>query len=134
MENTLKKYLQKEEGNKVRFLITGVTGQLGYDIHRELIQRGYDEKDILALGREDMDITDKEQVDKIVTAFNPDVIFHCAAWTAVDKAEDMKEACTKVNVEGSKNITEASIKVGSKLIYTSTDYVFDGTTEGIYTE
>ena len=73
-----------------------------------------------------MDITDREQVMKIVKAYNPDVIFHCAAWTAVDKAEELKDECRKVNVEGTKNITDASIEANSKIVYMSTDYVFDG--------
>ncbi len=118
----------------MKFLITGVGGQLGYDIERELKSRGYKDDDILAIDRQEMDITDKNQVDKVISEFNPDVIFHCAAWTQVDKAEEMDEACTNVNVIGTKNITDASIKTGSKLIYMSTDYVFDGTKDGIYTE
>ena len=116
----------------MKFLITGVKGQLGYDIEKELRKRGY--TNILALDRSEMDITDKDSVDKIITEYKPNVIFHCAAWTAVDKAEDMEEECKNVNVIGTKNIAEASIKVGAKLIYTSTDYVFDGTKEGIYNE
>ena len=108
-----------------RYLVTGVKGQLGYDIVRELNERG--EYDILAIDKDEMDITDKEQVMKIVKAYKPDVIFHCAAWTAVDKAEtEAKELCEKVNVEGPKNLADASIEVGAKLIYMSTDYVFDG--------
>ena len=107
-----------------KFLITGFKGQLGFDIVRELESRG--EYDYLALDKEEMDITDKEQVLKIVKEYNPDVIFHCAAWTAVDKAEDMEELVRKVNVEGTRNLVDASIEVDSKIIYMSTDYVFDG--------
>ncbi len=107
-----------------RYLVTGVNGQLGYDIVRELHERG--EYDILAIDKDEMDITDKDQVMKIVKAYKPDVIFHCAAWTAVDKAEELVDACTNVNVVGTKNIADASIEVGAKLIYMSTDYVFDG--------
>lgn len=116
----------------MKFLITGFKGQLGYDIDRELRKRGY--TDILALDKDEMDITDSNEVDNIITDYNPDVIFHCAAWTAVDKAEEAKDACEKVNVIGTKNITDASIKVGAKLLYMSTDYVFDGNKDGIYTE
>lgn len=116
----------------MKFLITGFKGQLGYDINRELLKRGY--TDILAIDKDEMDITNSLEVDKVITDYSPDVIFHCAAWTAVDKAEDEEELCTKVNVLGTKNITDASIKVGAKLIYMSTDYVFDGTKDGIYTE
>ena len=116
----------------MKYLITGVKGQLGYDITRELDKRG--ETDYLALDVADMDITDAKKVMEVITAYQPDVIFHCAAWTAVDKAEEMEESCKKVNVEGTKNITDAAIKVDAKLIYLSTDYVFDGTKEGYYTE
>ena len=115
-----------------RYLITGCAGQLGHDIALELQERG--ETEILALDRNEMDITDKEQVMKVVKGFKPDVIFHCAAWTAVDKAEDEVEAVEKVNVEGTRNLVDASIEVGAKIIYMSTDYVFDGKKEGYYTE
>jgi dTDP-4-dehydrorhamnose reductase/dTDP-4-dehydrorhamnose 3,5-epimerase len=117
-----------------RYLVTGVKGQLGYDIVRELNERG--EYDILAIDRDEMDITDKEQVMKIVKAYKPDVIFHCAAWTAVDKAQELQDACETVNVVGTKNIADASIEVGAKLIYMSTDYVFDGKKplDELYTE
>ena len=116
----------------MKYLITGVKGQLGYDITRELEKRGI--FDYLAVDIDEMDITNREQVMAIVKEYHPDVICHCAAWTAVDKAEDNEEACEKVNVEGTKNITDASLEVDAKLIYLSTDYVFDGTKEGYYTE
>ena len=69
----------------MKFLITGYNGQLGYDIVRELKKRGY--TDYLALDKDKMDITNKEEVNKVIKDYNPEVIFHCAAWTAVDKAE-----------------------------------------------
>ena len=116
----------------MRYLITGGKGQLGSDLAIELNQRG--ETDYLAVDIEEMDITDKDQVMKVITEYRPDVIFHCAAYTAVDKAEQDVETCYKVNVEGTKNITDASLAVGAKLVYLSTDYVFDGTKEGYYTE
>lgn len=126
----------------MKYLITGYKGQLGYDIARELKNRG--ENDFLALDIDEMDITNKEQVDKIITDYKPDVIFHCAAWTNVDGAEGfglsdeekekVHEKVRKINVDGPKNLTEASLKVGAKIIYMSTDYVFDGTKEGYYTE
>ena len=116
----------------MKFLITGYKGQLGYDIVRELENRNL--KNYLAIDKEEMDITNKEEVTKVIKEYNPDVIFHCAAWTAVDKAEDMKDACYNVNVIGTRNITDASIEIGAKLLYMSTDYVFDGTKEGKYTE
>lgn len=116
----------------IRFLITGVNGQLGYDIVRELEERGCHE--YYAPKRQELDITNREQVMDVVKKYNPDVIIHCAAWTAVDKAEDMEEEVNKINVLGTKNLTDASIKVGAKIMYMSTDYVFDGTKEGYYKE
>ncbi len=107
-----------------KFLVTGVTGQLGHDIVRELNERG--ENDILALSSKEMDITNREQVMNIITTYKPDVIFHCAAYTAVDKAEVDPSYCENINVNGTKNIVDASLKIGAKVIYTSTDYVFDG--------
>lgn len=118
----------------MKYLITGYKGQLGYDVKRELLKRGVKEEDVLAIDKEEMDITNREEVNRVVKEFAPDVIFHCAAWTAVDKAEDMSDACYNVNVVGTKNIVDASIEVGATTIYMSTDYVFDGTKEGLYTE
>ncbi len=116
----------------MKYLITGANGQLGYDIKRELQKRKIKEENILAVDKEQMDITKKEEVEKIIKEFKPEVIFHCAAWTAVDKAEDEQKLCEKVNVLGTKNITDLSIEVGAKIIYLSTDYVFDGTKEKPY--
>ena len=137
----------------MKYFITGYKGQLGYDLVRELAKRGelditvsdlgdLEEKnkaslDLLkktAIKYVSLDITDKEKVMDVIEEENPDVIIHCAAWTAVDKAEDMEEVVRKVNVLGTKNITDSSIKVDSKIIYMSTDYVFDGTKDGYYTE
>lgn len=118
----------------MRYLITGYKGQLGYDIKRELLKRGISEEDILAVDKDEMDITNNEEVNKVVKNFNPDIVFHCAAWTAVDKAEEAEEACYNVNVVGTKNVVDASIEVDATIIYMSTDYVFDGTKEGLYTE
>ena len=115
-----------------RYLITGVSGQLGYDIVRELQERG--EFEYYAPKRNELDLTNREQVIDVVKRYNPDVIFHCAAWTQVDKAEDLALDATKVNVEGTKNIVDASILVDAKIVYMSTDYVFDGKKGGIYTE
>lgn len=108
-----------------RYLVTGCKGQLGYDIVRELNSRGI--YDILALDVDDMDITDSRIVDKIITEYKPEYIFHCAAYTAVDKAEENPELARKINVEGTKNIASAASRIGAKLFYISTDYVFDGT-------
>ena len=124
------KVIFKREQEK--YLITGFKGQLGYDIKRSLLDKGIDEENILALDKDDMDITNKEVVEKTILSFKPDVIFHCAAYTAVDKAEENEDICTLINVEGTKNLVEASMKVDAKIIYLSTDYVFDGTKDGEY--
>lgn len=116
----------------MKFLVTGYNGQLGYDIVRELEKRGY--HDYLAVDKDEMDITNKEEVMKVVGKYHPDVIFHCAAWTAVDIAEDNIDACYNVNVIGTRNMVDASIEVGAKILYMSTDYVFDGKKENLYTE
>lgn len=114
----------------MKFFITGVNGQLGYDVKRELLERGY--TDILAPTRVDLDITNEDAVKKMIRKYRPSVIFHCAAYTAVDKAEEEQEKCYQVNVLGTKYLTEAAKEVGAKVIYISTDYVFDGTKEGLY--
>ena len=115
-----------------KFLVTGFKGQLGYDIVKELNARG--EYDVLALDIDEMDLTNEKEVMDVVTKYNPDVIFHCAAWTAVDKAEKMYDKVYDVNVNGTKYLTNASLEVGAKMIYMSTDYVFDGKKDGLYTE
>lgn len=114
----------------MKFLITGVEGQLGHDINLELSRRGY--SDILAPSIKEMDLTDEDAVREKILEFRPDVVFHCAAYTAVDKAEEQKELCYDVNVNGSKYIANYGNEVGAKVIYISTDYVFDGTKDGIY--
>ena len=116
----------------MKFLVTGYHGQLGYDIVRELEKRGY--HDYLAVDKNEMDITDHDAVMRVVGEYHPDVIFHCAAWTAVDVAEDNVDACYNVNVLGTRNIVDASLEVGAKILYMSTDYVFDGKKENLYTE
>ena len=115
-----------------KYLITGFKGQLGFDIYNELRRRGI--IDITATDKDEMDITNRDEVMEFIKKKNPDVIFHCAAWTAVDKAEEEADLCEKVNVIGTRNIVDASIEVGAKIIYMSTDYVFDGTKDGIYNE
>lgn len=108
----------------MKILVTGVKGQLGYDIMRELAERGY--KDILGIDREELDITDEKAVQKFINEYKPDVIMHNAAWTAVDKAEEMIDACKNVNVNGTRYLAESAEKIGAKFVYISTDYVFDG--------
>lgn len=114
----------------MRLLVTGYTGQLGYDVANELQKRGFN--DIMAVGSTDLDITKKEDVIEKIVSFKPDVIFHNAAYTNVDGAEDNYDACYNVNVLGTENIVEAAKKVGAKVVYISTDYVFDGTKDGLY--
>ncbi len=114
----------------MKILVTGVAGQLGYDICRELKERGY--IDVLGIDREELDITDNQAVEKFILDYKPDVVMHNAAWTAVDKAEDMEEVCYNVNVLGTKYIAEATQKVGAKFVYISTDYVFNGEGENFF--
>lgn len=110
----------------MKYLITGAGGQLGYDVKRELLSRGVAEEDIAAPHLTELDITNVEAVGNYVESFRPDVIFHCAAYTNVDGAEENQEACRKVNVDGTKNLVEAARRSNAKIIYISTDYVFDG--------
>lgn len=110
----------------MKVFVTGVKGQLGYDVMRELEKRGYN--DAAGVDIEEMDITDGESVDKVITDSNPDVVIHCAAWTAVDLAEDedKKDKVHLVNAVGTENIAKVCKKLDCKMIYISTDYVFDG--------
>ena len=108
----------------MRILVTGVNGQLGYDCVRELKERGY--TNVKGIDIEDLDITDESAVHKYITEYNPDVVMHNAAWTAVDKAEQMPEKVYQVNALGPKYIAEACKKINAKMVYISTDYVFDG--------
>lgn len=115
----------------MKYLITGGSGQLGYDIKRELTKR-YSDAVILSPTHEELDITDYDNVVSYVEDNKPDIIFHCAAYTKVDKAEEDCRACYDINVYGTKNIKDAAAMMDAKLIYVSTDYVFDGTKEGLY--
>lgn len=110
----------------MKYLVTGASGQLGYDVKRELLSRGVAESDIATPRATEMDITDAQAVENYVENFRPDVIIHCAAYTNVDGAESDAETCRKVNVDGAKNLVAAAAKVDAKIIYISTDYVFDG--------
>lgn len=107
----------------MRALVTGVKGQLGYDVVNELTKRGHE---AVGVDIEEMDITDKESVDKVITEANVDTVIHCAAYTAVDAAEDNIELCRKVNAEGTENVAKVCKKLDLKMIYISTDYVFNG--------
>ena len=127
----------------MRVFVTGVGGQLGHDVVNELVSRGYeavgsdlqpaysginDSSAVTVTPYIQLDITDKAAVDKVVGELNPDVIIHCAAWTAVDAAEDPVnvDKVFDINAGGTKNIAEAAKSVDAKMVYISTDYVFDG--------
>ena len=107
-----------------RILVTGVKGQLGYDCLRELHERGY--HNVRGIDIEDLDITNEQAVHDFIKEYRPDIVMHNAAWTAVDKAEEMPEAVYKVNSLGPKYIAEACKEVDATMIYISTDYVFEG--------
>lgn len=108
----------------LKILVTGVNGQLGYDCVKELSARGY--HNVLGIDIQDLDITDEEKTKHFIINYRPDVVMHNAAWTQVDKAEENKELVYKVNALGPKYIAEACQKIGAKMVYISTDYVFDG--------
>lgn len=120
----------------MRFLVTGVGGQLGFDVVQELLKRGHDciGTDILSdcpnipSAYIQMDITDKASVSDVICRTMPDIVVHCAAWTAVDLAEEPEntEKVTAINADGTKNIALACKSIDCKMIYISTDYVFDG--------
>ena len=127
----------------MKVFVTGVAGQLGHDVMNELAKRGYEGIGTdIALeysGAQDgsavttrpyvqLDITDAAMVEKVITQVNPDVVIHCAAWTAVDMAEDddKVEKVRAINAGGTKNIANVCKNIGAKMVYISTDYVFDG--------
>lgn len=107
----------------MRVLVTGVKGQLGYDVMKELAKRGYEG---VGVDVEEMDITDAAAVDKVIKESNVDKVVHCAAWTAVDLAEEKVDICRKVNANGTENIAKVCKELDIPMIYFSTDYVFDG--------
>jgi dTDP-4-dehydrorhamnose reductase len=110
----------------MKVFVTGVKGQLGFDVVRELEKRGME---AIGVDIDEMDITDAESVDRVISQAAPDAVIHCAAYTAVDAAEENEELCRRVNAEGPGNIAAVCKKLGCKMIYISTDYVFDGTGE-----
>ncbi len=109
----------------MRVLVTGVKGQLGFDVVKELEKRG-----IEAIGTdiEEMDITDAASVEEVIGEARPQAVIHCAAWTAVDLAEDEANAdkVRAINVDGTANIANVCKKLDCKMVYISTDYVFNG--------
>lgn len=113
----------------MKVLVTGVKGQLGFDICRILSDRGIEHR---GADIEDFDITNEAAVADYIGAYRPDAVIHCSAFTAVDKAEDEIELCTRVNTDGPANIARAAAAVGAKMMYISTDYVFPGTGEDFY--
>ena len=128
----------------MKVLVTGATGQLGFDVIRRLLDSNYevigtsnsetfssilsDEK-INQIPYHSLDITDEEAVHKLIFDIKPDAIIHCAAWTAVDDAEENEKAVNEVNVQGTKYLAEVAKAIEAKFVYVSTDYVFDGTGE-----
>ena len=127
----------------MRVFVTGVGGQLGHDVMNELYKRGYDGigsdiapvysgiadgTPVTTMPYVSLDITDRAAVEAVITAAAPDAVIHCAAWTAVDLAEDedKQEIVRAVNVTGTENIARACRDLGCKMLYLSTDYVFDG--------
>ena len=113
----------------MKILVTGVGGQLGYDVCKVLTARGIENKGVDLV---DSDITDAVATHAYIVNYAPDAVIHCSAWTAVDKAEDQLETVRKVNAEGPRNIAQACKEIGAKMLYLSTDYVFPGDGERFY--
>lgn len=107
----------------MKILVTGVKGQLGYDVIKVLNRRNIE---CLGVDIDDFDITDFDATQKFIKNYNPTAIIHCSAYTAVDKAEDNKELCRLVNFQGAKNIALVCKEIDAKMIYISTDYIFPG--------
>ncbi len=107
----------------MRVLVTGVKGQLGYDVVRELEKRGHE---AIGVDIEEMDITDAVQVSRVIKGASPEAVIHCSAYTAVDRAEEEEDLCRRVNAVGTKNIAEICAELDCKLLYISTDYIFSG--------
>lgn len=107
----------------LRILVTGAAGQLGSDVVRDAECRGHQ---VLAPSHEEMDITDGSAVSAFFESKNPEAVIHCAAWTAVDDAEDHEAECRAVNVDGTHYLTEECRKLNIPILYVSTDYVFSG--------
>ena len=107
----------------MKVLVTGINGQLGHDVMRELEKRGHE---AVGVDIEEMDITDAACVRRVMTRTVPEAVIHCSAYTAVDRAEEEVELCRRVNAEGTKNVAEVCEELDCKLLYLSTDYIFSG--------
>ena len=107
----------------MKIFVTGIRGQLGHDIMLELDKRGIEG---IGTDIQELDITDEAAVDRYVTEAAPDAMIHCAAWTAVDAAEEREEDCRRVNALGTENIAKVCAKLDIPMMYFSTDYVFNG--------
>lgn len=125
----------------MKVLVTGATGQLGFDVMRRLLDSGHEaigtgtrekftgvvfDKRVNEAPYYSLDITNAEDVHNLIDQVKPEAIIHCAAWTAVDAAEENEETVRKVNVDGTRNLAEAAKTIDAKFIFISTDYVFDG--------
>lgn len=110
----------------MRVLVTGVSGQLGYDVARVLERRGIEYR---GTSSKELDITDRAAVEHLMQSYRPNAVIHCAAYTKVDLAEDEPERCWAVNADGTRNLAAACREIGAKMLYISTDYVFPGTGE-----
>lgn len=108
---------------KMKVLVTGVKGQLGHDVVNELEKRNHT---AVGVDIDEMDITDADSVERVIKDAAPDAVIHCAAYTAVDAAEDNEELCRRVNAGGTENIARVCKELNCKLMYISTDYVFNG--------
>jgi dTDP-4-dehydrorhamnose reductase/dTDP-4-dehydrorhamnose 3,5-epimerase len=115
----------------LKFMVTGVNGQLGHDVMMQLKEVDFD---VIAPRRDEFDLTDQIQIKNYIIKEKPDMIIHCAAYTAVDKAEDEKDLCYLVNVEGTRALAEAAKEIDAKVVYISTDYVFDGSGQEPHSE
>lgn len=113
----------------MKVLVTGAKGQLGHDVIKRLNEAGLE---AIGSGREDFDLTKGEEVSDYLNKIKPDAVIHCAAYTAVDKAESDRECCYIVNALGAENIARACREIKAKLLYVSTDYVFDGKGENAF--
>ena len=107
----------------MRIFVTGVKGQLGHDVMNELAKRGLEG---IGADVEEMDITDSSACDRVIKEASPDAVIHCAAYTAVDAAEDNEELCRRVNGQGTRNIAKVCAELDIPMMYISTDYVFNG--------